>query len=139
MRTWIAAACALALVAVPVTATAAPSRHAAKPTVTIGFVKDAVPGASYLWNGQATSGETGQVTVVGMKLAPPDLTIAFIFQGSDQTRSFVAQLSGTIDTTGHISLTGTVLGGWLAHAHTHLEAQASADLSHVVGTIAIDR
>lgn len=140
MKKWIAAACAL-LLALSLTAVAAahPSRRHAEPAVTLSFVKDAVPGASYVWNGQVTGDATGQVTVVGMKLAPPNLTIAFVFQGADQSRSFVAQLSGTIDAGGHISLSGTVLGGWLAHAHAQLEATASADLAHVVGTITIDR
>lgn len=116
------------LLAVATTAMAAgaASASAANEPVRIGFDKSISDPTAFVWTGSVTGDVSGGLTtrLTGLRVAGPIWHVCFDWIIDAGAHSFVADLSGTLNTnTGRVVMNGTVVEGWLSGAQVHEEGQ----------------
>jgi len=117
----------------------AASAGASNAPVRIGFDKAISDPAAFVWTGAVSGDVSGGLTtrLTGLSVSGPIWHVRFDWIIDAGERSFVADLSGILDTdTGQVVMNGTVVEGWLSGAQVHEEGQLIDPATlHFIGEI----
>jgi opacity protein-like surface antigen len=116
----------LLVVATTALVAGAASATAANEPVRIGFDKSISDPAAFVWTGTVSGDVSGTLTtrLTGLEVSGPIWRVRFDWMIAAGERSFVADLSGILNTdTGQVVMNGTVVEGWLSGAQVHEEGQ----------------
>lgn len=105
---------------------AAGGASASSAPVRLGFDKSISDPAASVWTGTVSGDVSGGLTtrLTSLRVAGPIWHVRFDWIIDAGERSFVADLSGTLNTgTGQVVMDGTVVSGWLRDAQVHEEGR----------------
>jgi hypothetical protein len=131
----------LLVVAATAIAAAATSAAASKEPVRFDFDKSISDPVGLVWRGSVSGDASGELTtrLTDLRIAGPVWHVRFDWIIAAGTRSFVADLTGTLNTdTGQVVMNGVVVEGWLRGAQVHEEGQlVDATTLRFIGAIRV--